>query len=197
MYPDEDIISISRAGIYGDMGQTLSAIEEKEHKAQAVIWLEEFVKKDYKQPYSHDRILALSQYYYHSGQYLKQYELGFEVVSKGKFGGEVLMAVGGSMHAIELDKQGVYPEAQKYAFEAKKNWEKIYDITNPRIAKAAYQNSFYISSMAILGTCDKAQLHFNQNIALSPKYNEMARWLQQFNPTEIKRCQKQRQLTSQ
>lgn len=197
MYPNEKVITITRAGMYGDLGRTLSAKEEKEHKSQAVAWLKPFVEAKHSDPYSQDRVLAVSQYFYHSGQYLKQYEFGQKIVESGHYGGEVLMAVGGSMYALELDRQGNFEESKKYAYSANKNWEKVYDLDNPRMQKAAYQNSFYVSSLAILGECNQTQQVFDQHIKSSKRYPGLKRWLTQFEPNTLKTCVDGRKLTSQ
>lgn len=198
MYPNEEVISISRAGIYGDFGQTKSLEKEKEYKVKALEMLKPFVDRKYDNPVAHDRIMALNQYYYHSGQFKKQYQLGHQVQRLGGRGGEVLIAIGGSMYAIELDQAGLWVEAGKIARESLQVWENIYDNLQSRaMNEAAFQNNYYISSMALSGQCEKAETIFKNNLTKSRRYSEMERWYQKFNPENLKSCRNLRQLSSQ
>lgn len=197
MYPDEDVISITHAGIYGDYGQSQAPEVEKEYKTKAIEMLKPFVTKSYKSEISQDRILAYNQYYYHSAQFQKQYEYGKKVIALGGHGGEVLVAVGGSMHALELDQNNDILNARVLALEARQTWESLYDMSIPQMREAAYQNSFYISSLAITGECSQAQEIFDSKLKETKRYAEMERWYQKFNPKNIQNCQNGRQLTSQ
>jgi hypothetical protein len=196
MYPDEDVISITHAGVYGDYGQTKTAQQEQRHKSKAVEWLQPFVKKVYKSPIAQDRILAFNQYYYHSGQYLKQYEYGKKIIELGGRGGEVLVGVGGAMQAQKLDQQKNLLKARVMALEARQAWEQLYDLSIPQMQDAAYKNNFYLTSLALTGECGQAQEVFDSLIKNSRRYSEMPRWYEQFNPQKLNNCQSQRQLTS-
>lgn len=196
IYPNEDVITITRAGIYGDYGQTLSPEEEKRHKEKAVEILEAYVKKDYKSPVNPLRILAMNQYLYHSGQYLRQYKFGKFIVDNKGMGGEVLVAVGASMHALDLDGRKEEYNAQFFAKEAIKSWESMYNLENAQMRQAAYQNVYYVSSLAIAGDCSLAQNLFEKNILTSRRFKEMPRWYKKFNPDQIHSCTLKRQLTS-
>ena len=87
LYPDEDVIAITHAGIYGDYGQTFSVEKEKEFKKTALEMLKPYINKTYSSMISQDRVMAFNQYYYHSAQYLKQYEYGNLVMAEGGQGG--------------------------------------------------------------------------------------------------------------
>ena len=161
--------------------------------------LKPFVNKKYKSLISQDRILAYNQYYYHSAQFKKQYEYGKKVIEMGGQGGEVLVAVGSSMLALKLDQENKINQARVMALEARQSWEALYDLSIPQMQKVAYENSFYISSLALTGDCSQAQDVFDAIIKESKRYSEMQRWYQKFNPENIKNCQGaiQRHLSSQ
>ncbi len=195
LYPEEDVITITHAGIYGDYGQTFDADKEKEYKKKAIQMLEPFIKKSYPSLISQDRILAFNQYYYHSGKFLEQYEYGKKIISMGGKGGEVLVAVGASMHALQLDKQNRTLEASNFAQEARKAWEEMYDMKHSLMREAAYQNAYYISSLALTHDCGKAQEIYSEKLMPQRRFQEMTRWYSQFEPKRLNSCSQQRQLT--
>ncbi len=195
LYPNEDIITITYAGIHGDYGQTLSEEQQQEYKTQALQMLKPFINQNYPSKISQQRILAYNQYYYHSGQFEKQYEYGKEIIKLGGQGGEVLVGVGGSMRALELDRNNKIFRARVLALEARQIWENLYDLSIPQMREAAYQNSFYISTLALTGECSQAQIVFDTTLTNSPHFSELKRWYQKFNPKNINNCQSQRQLT--
>ncbi len=197
LYPDEDIITITHAGIYGDYGQTLNEEKQRQYKAEAIQMLKPFVDKSYPSKISQQRILAYNQYYYHSGQFQKQYEYGKEIMALKGQGGEVLVGVGGSMRALELDQNNKILQARVMALEARQIWENLYDLSIPQMRQAAYQNSFYISTLALTGECSQAQEVFDTTLKNSQHYSEMERWYQKFNPKNLNNCQSKRQLTGQ
>lgn len=195
LYPNEDIITITHAGIYGDYGQTLDEEKEKKHKAKAVEMLKPYIKKSYASLISQERILAYNQFYYHSQQYQKQLEYGNLIMERGGHGGEVLVGVGGSMLALELDKKNELFKARVMALKARQAWESLYDLSIPQMQKAAYQNTFYLTSLALTGECTQAQNVFDTVVKTSKRYSEMERWYQQFNPSNLNNCQPTRQLS--
>ena len=197
MYPNEDLITITKAGIYGDFGQSMSAEKEKAYKEKAVEILKPFTQKEYDSPIDPIRVIALNQYYYHSGQYKKQYDFGHQVNRLGGKGGDVLIAIGGSMLALELDRQGKLIESNRLAREISQTWKYIYGgLEHPMMKEAAYQNNYFISSLALAGQCGQAKTLFKSHLQKSRRFNEMQRWYGQFNPDNIKSCQSPRQLSS-
>ena len=61
------------------------------------------------------RSLVYNEYYYHLGQYLKQYLLGRKHLKLG-YNGNFSAGVGSSCLALELFKKGKISQAQEYAF---------------------------------------------------------------------------------
>jgi hypothetical protein len=180
-YPDEVLIVASHAALLGDYGMTLSADMEAKHQAEAVRILEPWTKKTYSDPIGFDRLVVFNEYYFHSRQYKKQYELGKEFTSL-KGDGAFSTGVGGSMYALELLKNKQPIEAKEIALDAQKAWESRTDMTNPEQVKGLYSNIFYVLAMAIAGDRERAKKLYNQHVLTDSHSKEYTRWLSTRNP---------------
>ena len=182
-YPEEDTFKIYEAALLGDYGQTLSAEKEKEYKLQATKMIEPFFKKKWTNKYTFDRLLTFNEYYYHSGNYLKQYFFGKEVLKTGG-PGNFSIGVGGSMWAIEMANKGQCAEAKVFAAEAVQAFEVI------KSEEELAHNPFYIGALALSDRCSEAQKIYDEDLSQSNRYEETTRWMGQFNPKSLSCCKK-------
>lgn len=179
-YPNEVVLKGSQAALTGDYGQTLSAKEEGEYKAKAVAMLKPLLERKFTNPIGYDRILVFNEYYYHSGQYLKQYQLGLEVNKKGGLG-YYSTGVGSSMHAFDLYKAGKKEESKKFAKESVAAWLEHSDGDEAKIN----DDSFYLLALALSGQKQKAVELYSSVLMKAPYYKEAKRWCETLNPNLV------------
>lgn len=180
-YPNEHVFKIYEAALLGDYGQTLSEKEEKTYKKKAVAKIEPYTRMKFQSPISFDALLTFNEYYYHRGDYLKQYEFGKQTKRLGG-PGNFSIGVGGVMWALELARAKKCMEAKTYAQEALDAWETI------KSENELAHTPFYIAAIALSGSCEKAQKVFDEDLTDSDRYKEAPRWMQQFNPKNIPCC---------
>ncbi len=119
-FPEEKVIEIHALALYGDYSQILSSSEEKKIKKSVSVKLEKFLEWSRRQPIEVRR-LVYNEYFYHSGNYLKQYQLGLKYLRLG-YNGHFSAGVGSSCYALELFKQGNLSLAKIYAKKSLKHW---------------------------------------------------------------------------
>lgn len=180
-YPEEHVFKVYQFALQGDYGQTLSAKEEKEYKERAINGIQPYTNMKFKSPLAFDALLTFNEYYYHSGQYLKQYQHG-KMIKRMGGPGNFSIAVGGAMHALSLTNQKKCKEAKLFAKESFSAWESIK--TESELA----HTPFYIAALALTQSCEQAQKIFDEDLSNSDRYKEAVRWMQQFNPKNNSCC---------
>ena len=120
-YPSELVIHVHALALHGDYSQTLSIGEEKKIKKSVSLELKKVLKRVSRSPIEIRR-LVYNEYYYHSGQYLKQYLLGRKHLKMG-YNGNFSAGVGSSCLALELFKKGKKAPSQEYALKSLVHWE--------------------------------------------------------------------------
>lgn len=73
-----------------------------------------------------NRVRTRNEYYWFSGQHLKQYKLGVEGVNKGNFRSYYSQGVGAANHAYKLGLSGKQKLTLKWAKIAESAWEKYF-----------------------------------------------------------------------
>jgi len=119
-YPQELYLQTKYAAILGDWGQTLNSSRERKIKAKAAVLLSKLLKKLRNAPYPL-KCYVRNEYYYHSGQPFKQYQLGVERLKKGS-NGHFSAGVGASLYAYDLFLRGQIKKAYEYGHLSFHHW---------------------------------------------------------------------------
>lgn len=191
-YPDERFIGTTQAAVCGDYGQSLSAEEEKAYKADAVKKLEIYTKQEFEHPYGIERLIVFNEYYYHSGQFLKQYELGNEFLQNSDLG-HANKGIGASEHALELYNKKKFKESKVYAKKSLEGFEHPGYLKNQKKRDDLQGDPFYIVALALSGNCTKAQNNFDAHIKTDiVMYKQFHRWYELRNPENLSVCKKKK-----
>lgn len=120
IYPKETYLAIWAAAIYGDYGECLGLKAELIYKKKTCQILKDILNQKKLDPRL--RFYARNEYYYHSGNYEKQYLLGPERLKEG-YNGHFSAGVGASMYALELKNKNEITKSKKFARIALKHWK--------------------------------------------------------------------------
>ena len=178
-YPDEIVPKVILGAQTGDLGQTKPQPEQRRMKAEAVRIIEPFTHMKFEDSIGYARILVFNEYYYHSGQYRKQFEFGQEINRLGGRG-DYSIGVGGSQYALELHRKGKKAEARKYAEKSRAAWERL----DP--PESLRKNSFYLVVLVLTGDRQKAIQIFDETYKNTPEYQEeKCCWKDNVDPRQI------------
>lgn len=106
-----------------------------------------------------------NEYYHHSGQYLKQYKLGVELVSLGYKSFYFSQGAGASHHAYELARKGQLKRSTNWAKVSITAWEKYIKI-DPDYYYPQVNLAF---AWGIVGNIGKLNMHLDLAQKLSGK----------------------------
>lgn len=170
-HPENLWVIKSYAAQHGDYAQFSTPSIEKKRKAESVLIL----KKALYRLNGVDlwlRSAIRNEYYYHSGQFKKQYDLGASL-SKRKNSPHYSKAVGASEYAWQLLNSGQLKRAQKYAKISVSNWEGLGN-------GQTKHNAFYYQALSISGKHEKALKLIDQDIKNKIFSNQLRNWFKKY-----------------
>jgi hypothetical protein len=171
-YPRDFKIAKTYAMALGDYAETLDGARGKALKARSRAMLHGLLRKLGNIRWEWN-ISARNEYYYHTGQFRKQYLLGREAAAGGHNWGYYGQGVGAANYAYEHAAATRVKPATFWARRAVAAWEKFF------IFKADYYNAYvhYALALGILGRLKDMDAALKKSAALSGKpasYREFA-----------------------
>lgn len=170
--PNEIVIQAWYAAIYGDYGQTLTFKKEVEYKKRAVKILLPLSRK-LSRAHTELKALVLNELYYHSFNFLKQYQLGIRLENSTKGSGLFSIGVGAAEYSYVLFKKNQFSRATFYGERSKNAWEKLGK-------RYTTENPFYVLSLAMSGNIKKANEEFLKIRNHGREYNEFKRFYDEY-----------------
>lgn len=171
-YPRDFRVGKTYAMALGDYAETLSGERRKRLKRRSCAMLGKLVKKLGNARWRLN-ISTRNEYYYHTGQFRKQYGLGLEAVTGGEQGGHYGQGVGAANYAYEHALKGQSRLAALWAEKAIAAWEAFFKF------KDDYYNAYvhYALALGILGRAKEMKAALKKSAKLSGKpdsYREFA-----------------------
>ncbi len=158
-YPKSDHAKYISAVMKGDYSELLSAGEEDYMKSEGVKQLFSIMEVLGTIPRTLQKFLR-NEYYYHSGQFLNQYLLGCEQLTRGNAkSGHFSIGVGGSEYAYKLLLERDLAQARYFAQKAASSWEEHAKLSPKRPFPYPY---FYLQALVIDGKAVKAKRFYTE-----------------------------------
>jgi len=163
-YPRDFKVAKTYAMALGDYAETLDGARGKALKARSRVMLRGLLRKLGNIRWE-GNISARNEYYYHTGQFRKQYLLGLEAAAGGHSWGYYGQGVGAANYAYQHAAAGRMKLAAFWARRAAASWEKFF------LFKADYYNAYvhYALALGILGRLKDMEAALGKSASLSGK----------------------------
>jgi hypothetical protein len=163
-YPRDFKVAKSYAMVLGDYAETLDGARGKELKTRSRAMLRGLMRKLGNIRWEWN-ISARNEYYYHTGQFRKQYLLGLEAAAGGHNWGYYGQGVGAANYAYHHAAAGHVKPAAFWARRAVAAWEKFF------LFKADYYNAYvhYALALGIMGRLKDMEAALRKSALLSGK----------------------------
>lgn len=170
-YPENLWVIKTYAAQHGDYAQFLSnEIENKRKKESAAILRKALSRLNGVNSWL--KTALRNEYYYHTRQYKKQYDLGVKSTD-GKPTPHFSKAVGASEYSWELWSKGQVTRAKRYAEISVQNWEGL----GKSYTKS---NTFYYQALAISGQKVKALKLVTRDLQDPGISNQVKKWYKKY-----------------
>lgn len=171
-YPRDFKVVKTYAMVLGDYAEGLAGAARTKLKRKSIAILRKVTGKLGNVRWEWN-ISTRNEYYYHSGQFRKQYELGLESAAGGHNWGYYGQGVGAANYAYEHAAAGRRGYAALWARRAINSWENFFKF------KADYYNAYvhYALAFGVLGRLKEMEAALKKSAALSGKprsYREFA-----------------------
>ncbi|KAF0124881.1 MAG: hypothetical protein FD189_2146 [Elusimicrobia bacterium] len=163
-YPRDFKVTKTYAMVLGDYAESLGGARGKALKARSRAMLRGLLRKLGNVRWEWN-ISARNEYYYHTGQFRKQYFLGREAAAGGHNWGYYGQGVGAANYAYAHAGAGRRGLAGLWALRAVEAWEKFFKY------KADYYNAYvhYALALGILGRAGEMEAALKKSARLSGK----------------------------
>lgn len=171
LYPTDFAVCRYYAAMLGDYAQTCRNLKQRRLHGQSIRLMRDLLRRTRCEPNRRIVTTLRNEYYYQTGQFKKQYELGVSTVRAGDRRGYYSQGVGAAWHAYGLAKKRQISRARKWARRAVTACQRYAKI-NPK-----YYNPYLHRAVAegVLGRSSNVERSLRKAARLSgrkPSYPE-------------------------